>query len=276
MELLIVTLQRLTPDSLNLDNTIRQVLEDSRASFHRGIPKDGKPLDTNNLNNLNNISINSVQIGRGANVVGETVGATVATVLSHEIDVVGGPGPASIPHLNVAAISSAELATKALSSASTTTTTTTSTEASLAATLMYYWQIVMTLILLSFLTSCISQFAQHYKMTLDNEEISRLRAKLMKQQMYGGDDIPPDGCHEMTTPYVRTQIPFIKAPVSAAMPPEFTRHGMSSPASPYSLMLPESSMSASQYHHHSTPQLDRPPMDSPFCSVADTPERKRD
>lgn len=42
---------------------------------------------------------------------------------------------------------------------------------------MLVWQLVMTSFLLTFLLSCISQFAQYYQLTLDNEEIAKLKAK---------------------------------------------------------------------------------------------------
>ena len=51
-------------------------------------------------------------------------------------------------------------------------------EPSLAANIMFYWQLFMAILLLSFAASCISQFAQYYQMTLDHEESNKLRALL--------------------------------------------------------------------------------------------------
>ena len=43
---------------------------------------------------------------------------------------------------------------------------------------MFYWQMFMGLLLLSFALSCISQFAQFYQMTLDQIESNKLREML--------------------------------------------------------------------------------------------------
>lgn len=98
-------LQKLTPDSLHVDQTIREVLEESRASFHK----------------------------------------------NHPMTKSSAPPVPQEHHLHLAAI------------------------------LMFWWQIVMAVILFSFLMSCISQFAQFYQLTLDNEELTVLRQKLSNQ-----------------------------------------------------------------------------------------------
>jgi hypothetical protein len=43
---------------------------------------------------------------------------------------------------------------------------------------MFYWQCVMLSLLAMFLLSCLSHFAQHYQMTVDNEDVAKLKAKL--------------------------------------------------------------------------------------------------
>ena len=91
-------LQFLAPDSLQIDQAIREVIEDGRASFHK--------LDKN---------------------------AAPKTPSKHS---------------------------------------------GLGMALMMYWQIFMSLLLLSFFLSCISQFAQYYQLTLDQQESELMREKL--------------------------------------------------------------------------------------------------
>jgi hypothetical protein len=160
LELLIVTLQNLAPDSLNIDSSIREMLEDSRNSFHK------RHQD-------------------------------------HKISSQGNVLVADEGHEN------------------------------LAAKLMHYWQYVMTFILLSFMTSCISQFAQHYQLGLDVEEISKLKTRLMLQQMIG-DKV--SGSASKMVRSIRTQHPFIHRSNSPF--PDEWNHSAASPASPYSLMVP--------------------------------------
>jgi hypothetical protein len=47
----------------------------------------------------------------------------------------------------------------------------------------FYWHLFMGLLLLVFLMSCISQFAQHYQMTIDNEELAKYRARLEESKV---------------------------------------------------------------------------------------------
>lgn len=50
---------------------------------------------------------------------------------------------------------------------------------SYAMILMFWWQVFMMVILLSFLLSCVAQFAQYHQMTIDTEEIAKLKQKLL-------------------------------------------------------------------------------------------------
>lgn len=43
---------------------------------------------------------------------------------------------------------------------------------------MFYWSFIMGLLLLTFILSCVSQFAQSYQLSLDIEESNKLRVKL--------------------------------------------------------------------------------------------------
>ena len=43
---------------------------------------------------------------------------------------------------------------------------------------MFYWSFIMSLLLLTFVLSCVSQFAQSYQLSLDVEESNKLRLKL--------------------------------------------------------------------------------------------------
>lgn len=100
VELLIICLQTLAPDSLHVDQVIREIIEDARESF--------KNLDTRK----------------------DKDGASASS--------------------------------------------------GMASTFLFWWQILMAILLGSFLLSCMSQFAQHHQMQLDMEESNKLRAKLPK------------------------------------------------------------------------------------------------
>ncbi len=102
LEMLIQVLQYLTPDYLQCDRIIREVLEEGRASFHENLSRmEGKELKKK-----------------------QTEGQQYAMIF------------------------------------------------------MFWWQLFMFIILMSFLLSCISQFAQYHQMTIDNDEIQKLRQKL--------------------------------------------------------------------------------------------------
>lgn len=64
-------------------------------------------------------------------------------------------------------------------------TKTEDTSKSLASEILFYWQIMMALMLLSFFVSCIAAFAQHFQMKIDVEESNQLRAKLPKNVRIG-------------------------------------------------------------------------------------------
>jgi membrane protein YqaA with SNARE-associated domain len=97
VELLIVCLQTLAPDSLHIDQVIREIIEDARESFK----------------NLDKVK------DRGASN-------------------------------------------------------------SMASTFLFWWQILMAILLGSFLLSCVSHFAQHHQLQIDMEESNKLRARLPK------------------------------------------------------------------------------------------------
>jgi hypothetical protein len=160
LELLIVTLQRLAPDNLNIDSSIREVLEGSRNSFNKRHEDKKLPVDGINAG----VAVDPPQ--------------------------------------------------------------------ALTAQLMYWWQMVMTFILLSFAASCISQFAQHYQLGKDMEELGKLKNRLMLQQMIG-DQV--SGSDLKMRHNVRTQHPFIHRP-SSPMPENW--QSAQSPSSPWSLLVP--------------------------------------
>lgn len=58
-------------------------------------------------------------------------------------------------------------------------------ESDAAKAFLLYWQIFMSVLLMTFFLSCVSQFAQHYQLTIDTEESNKLREKLPKSVKNG-------------------------------------------------------------------------------------------
>lgn len=124
LEILIQLLQQLTPDSLHCDKIIREVLEESRNSFHKQVTESMSAAEIISKNG-DSYSYNSKKVGGGS-----------------------------------------------LSSASK------SSSSSIANQVFFWWQMFMAFILLSFFLSCVSHFAQYHQLTLDNEEIRKLKKQL--------------------------------------------------------------------------------------------------
>lgn len=112
-----------------MDAVIREILQESRASFHSKLNSNGSQARLDTIATTN-------------------VAATLRT---------GGTGAG----VGVASYPSPSSSAQAYAWA-----------------FMLAWQITMMLLLLSFFISCISHFAQYYQMTLDNEEIHRLRLRV--------------------------------------------------------------------------------------------------
>lgn len=114
LEILIQLLQQLTPDSLQCDKIIREVLEESRSSFHKQVTD----------------SMNAADVGSKRS---------------------GGSGGSS---------------------------SSSKSSSSVANQVFFWWQMFMAFILLSFFLSCVAHFAQYHQLTLDNEEIRKLKKQL--------------------------------------------------------------------------------------------------
>lgn len=142
---MVEALQAYTPDGLDLDDHIRHMLQDARASFQSHLQHNSSSSSSSNSSSGSSNSI-----------------------CSHHSDSVLSCRPnSSASSGSITAADSVPSVPSVASSGSST-----------AEYMMFWWQLFMTTLLVLFFLSCISQFAQYYQLTLDREDSNKLRKRL--------------------------------------------------------------------------------------------------